>query len=149
MKKTRSLFGTNDSDFDRFWAAYPRHVGKVAARRVWNQLRPPADLVDRILVALEWQRALPQWQDEDFVPHPRTYLYNARWEDEPPKGVRIPLTPWREQCRELQHDPECGSSDAHKLRILVKANGCQHLGVCRSHGEHTQRVADERKAVAS
>jgi hypothetical protein len=148
MKKARLTF-TDDSDFDLFWAAYPRHDGKVAARRIWDRLQPSRELIARIIAALEWQRRLPRWQDPEFVPMARTYLYNARWEDEKPRNMRaVDLPSWREQCRELAHEPACNSADAHELRKLVAANGCGHPGVCQSHGQHAQRVADEQTKVA-
>jgi hypothetical protein len=75
--------------FDRFWAAYPRKVGKAAAERVFKRLRPDKDLLKTMLIALEQQKASRQWQKEDgqFIPHPATWLNQARWEDEP---TRIP-----------------------------------------------------------
>ena len=71
--------------FDAFWEAYPKHVGKQAARKVWQKLRPNDDLTYRMLAALEWQRTQHRWLKEggQFVPNPATYLNAARWEDEP------------------------------------------------------------------
>lgn len=75
-------------DFNRFWAAYPRHTAKADALREWQKLRPDKELQAVILNAIEQQKASPQWQDgERFVPHPRTWLHQRRWEDEPPKAT--------------------------------------------------------------
>jgi hypothetical protein len=71
-----------DSAFDDFWAAYPRKVGRLAAKREWDKIRPDEDLVRRIAAALEWQRET--WSDPQYIPHPRTWLHQGRWDDEPP-----------------------------------------------------------------
>lgn len=81
-KKTHS--SANDS-FHRFWTTYPRKVGKKAALAEWERLNPNPALVTNILSAIETQKRLPEWQREDgrFIPHPRTWLHQGRWEDEP------------------------------------------------------------------
>lgn len=81
----RTISKTEDAAFDQFWAVYPNHAGKLAAQRKWKVLNPAPELVTRIMAALEWQCRLPGWQDPEFIPHAKTYLHNARWEDEPPK----------------------------------------------------------------
>lgn len=70
-----------ERDFDRFWKAYPRKVGKQAARKAFERVNQP---VERLLAALERQRADPQWRRENgrFIPHPVTWLNQGRWEDE-------------------------------------------------------------------
>lgn len=76
--------------FERFWSHYPKKVGKDAAWREWQALAPGDDLTDRILAALQWQRASAQWLKDggQFIPHPRTYLHQQRWLDEP---VHVPI----------------------------------------------------------
>lgn len=68
-------------DFKRFWQAYPRKVGKQAARKAFDRVDVP---VEQLLAALERQRADPQWRRENgrFIPHPVTWLNQGRWEDE-------------------------------------------------------------------
>ena len=70
-----------ERDFDRFWVAYPRKVGKQAARKAFERVNQP---VERLLSALERQRNDPQWQRENgrYIPHPVTWLNQGRWEDE-------------------------------------------------------------------
>ena len=48
--------------FDRFWAAYPRKVGKGAAERSFERIRPDAALLDGMLRAIESQRQSDTWQ---------------------------------------------------------------------------------------
>ena len=69
--------------FTAFWAQYPRRVGKVPAERAWRT-HGCADLLEQILVAVEFQRNLPDWQKEDgrFIPHPSTWINQHRWKDE-------------------------------------------------------------------
>jgi len=84
--KGRELNRTaRSADFDRFWSAYPRRVGKDAALAEWNKLRPDNDLVDLIIAKVEEQRASAQWLRDGgaFIPHPRTWLHQGRWKDEP------------------------------------------------------------------
>lgn len=73
------------SDFDVVWSAYPRKVGKGAARKAWAKLQPTPALVMRILDALVWQRRQPQWLKDNgsFIPHLATWLNQERWDDAP------------------------------------------------------------------
>ena len=72
-----------DVSFESFWARYPRKVGKIAAKREWDKLRPGPELVKQIMGTLEWQ--ISQWRASDpkFTPHPRTWLSQGRYLDEP------------------------------------------------------------------
>lgn len=74
--------------FDRFWAAYPRKVGKGAAERSFERIRPDAALLDRMLRAIEVQRQSDTWL-RGYIPNPATWLNQRRWEDEP-DGVAVP-----------------------------------------------------------
>jgi hypothetical protein len=79
------------SEFDQFWAAYPRKTGKEAARRAWtnrSNIRPD---LQTILDALAWQKQQDQWLRDGgaYVPHPATWLNQGRWSDEPQTTPRI------------------------------------------------------------
>ena len=74
--------------FDRFWAAYPRKVGKGAAERSFERIHPDAALLDGMLRAIETQRQSDTWQ-RGYIPNPATWLNQRRWEDEP-DGVTAP-----------------------------------------------------------
>ena len=61
------------SDFDIFWQEYPKKVGKEAARKSWNKIRP--NLQD-VLKTLAWQyvnlvRSHIEQQDLDLAPYRR------------------------------------------------------------------------------
>lgn len=71
--------------FEAFYAAYPRHVARKSAVKAWLKLRPDIELQTRILGALAVQRKSKGWlEDKKYIPHPATYLNDARWEDEMP-----------------------------------------------------------------
>jgi hypothetical protein len=91
------------SGFEDFWAAYPRKVGKLAALREWQKLNPSDEVQRQMAAALEWQRA--QWDDPQYIPHPRTWLHAGRWLDEPPETARpvpknlVGIDRWMQQRR--------------------------------------------------
>jgi hypothetical protein len=77
--------------FDQFWEAYPkaRRQNKADARKEWTALAPDVSLVERVLAALEAQKANPRLAKEDFAyfPHAHRWLRKRRWEDELPDRV--------------------------------------------------------------
>lgn len=77
---------SDKKDFDRFWDAYPKKVGKEAAKRAWKRLKEPHEILNQILEALVWQRESEQWlkNNGQFIPNPTTYLNQGRWLDERP-----------------------------------------------------------------
>ncbi len=85
-----------DLSFQAFWRNYPRKVGRQAAWRIWQRLKPDAQFLDRILTALEWQRVQPQWLKEQgqFIPHPATWLNQGRWDDQPVEIAEPDRTSW-------------------------------------------------------
>lgn len=74
---------TRDGAFDEFWKAYPRKVGKEAARKAFAKAQ--VDL-GTILSAVEAQKRSAQWQKDggQYIPNPATWLNQGRWEDEVP-----------------------------------------------------------------
>lgn len=90
-----------DDYFEQFWQAYPRRVGKGAARTVWQRLRPNGYLLADILDALTWQSKTEQWRKDrgQFIPHPATWLRQERWLDEPIQtDAAIPDCPHYPRC---------------------------------------------------
>ena len=69
---------TGSKGFDKFWAEYPRKVGKEAARRAFAKVKVP---VDTLLAAVQQQKASEQWK-RGYIPNPATWLNQGRWEDE-------------------------------------------------------------------
>lgn len=96
--------------FDNFWTAYPRKVGKGAARKAWKKLNPSGGLQAVMLNAIATQKQSPDWKREggQFIPHPATWLNQERWADsvevdKPEKNPQANMDP-RNQWR----DPETG-----------------------------------------
>lgn len=67
-------------DFDVFWDAYPRKVGKKDAKKAFSKVK--TDL-KTLLTAIETQKKSDQWQ-KGYIPNPATWLNQGRWEDELP-----------------------------------------------------------------
>lgn len=67
--------------FERFWAVYPKKVGKEAARRAFAKVRVPTE---SLIAAVEAQKRSLQWGKENgrFIPNPATWLNQGRWEDD-------------------------------------------------------------------
>lgn len=73
--------GGEADDFDRFWQAYPKKVGKQAARKAFHRVKTP---VESLLRAISEQKRSDQWSRDGgrFVPNPATWLNQGRWEDD-------------------------------------------------------------------
>ena len=80
---------TISSRFERFWACYPRKIGKDAALGVWNRLQPDNDLTDLMIARVLEQCRSRQWLRDggEYIPHPRTWLSQGRWKDGPADSV--------------------------------------------------------------
>lgn len=71
-------------DFDLFWKAFPRKVGKASASKAWRKLNLDAES-NKILAAIRRCKDSEQWRKErgQFIPHPATWLNRGGWDDEP------------------------------------------------------------------
>jgi len=75
--------GTRSEDFEAFWAAYPRKVGKQAALKAYER---NVDVpVETLLSVIGREKRSEQWKRDggQFIPHPATWLNQHRWLDEP------------------------------------------------------------------
>jgi hypothetical protein len=72
-----------DDGFNKFWESYPKKVGRDAALKSWEKVKPP---IDDVIYALAWQKQSEQWHKNNgqFIPNPSTYLNQGRWKDEAP-----------------------------------------------------------------
>jgi len=70
--------------FDAFWQKYPRKVGKAAALKAFQKLKPDDALLQRMHSALQGQVANVQLTKDgmQFFPHAGTWINGKRWEDE-------------------------------------------------------------------
>lgn len=72
--------------FLAFWAAYPKRVGKDAASKAFAKAMRRITDPDPLAVILAGiERAMPGWDDPQFIPHPATWLNAGRWEDDAPE----------------------------------------------------------------
>ena len=72
---------SSKNDFEVFWAAYPKKVGKGYCEGIWKKKDLPA--IEVILASLRKAIASDEWQKErgKFIPNPSTWLNQGRWED--------------------------------------------------------------------
>ena len=77
---------SKSNDFDEFWRAYPKKVGKDSARKAWDKAKPR---IDDVMSALSWQVESPQWfkSNGQYIPNPTTYINQGRWQDEPVTNI--------------------------------------------------------------
>lgn len=81
-------------DFRAFWAVYPRRVAKDAAEKSFGKAWRKVGTENPLAVILAGiERALPGWDDPQFIPHPATWLNQGRWADEEPPPPKV--TPLR------------------------------------------------------
>jgi len=69
--------------FDEFWKAYPRKSNKGFARKVFDKLKVDDALLTKMIQAIYVQNK-NVWKDKDqqYIPHPSTWLNGERWDDE-------------------------------------------------------------------
>lgn len=79
---------TRERDFERFWACYPKKVGKQAALAAFKKTKVS---VDTMISTIEKQKRSLQWTRDNgqYIPNPSTWLNQGRWDDE----VSITVTP--------------------------------------------------------
>lgn len=92
--------------FAEFWAQYPKKVGKGAAEKAFERIKPDKQTFDRMMDAISAQKRSRQWTESNgqYIPNPATWLNQRRWEDELPQGEtdNVFLQMLRE---EGEHDP--------------------------------------------
>ena len=68
--------------FEIFWKAYPKKVGKQAARKAFDKI--PVSVYPKLVPAVLAQLNSWQWKKEDgrYIPNPATWLNQGRWDDE-------------------------------------------------------------------
>ncbi len=69
---------------EKFWPAYPKKVGKQEAFKAFRKIKAPASKIDQIVAAIETQKQSEQWTKERgaYIPNPKTWIDQGRWEDE-------------------------------------------------------------------
>jgi hypothetical protein len=70
-----------DLSFDEFWSCYPRRSGKIKAKDAFRKASKECDPSEIIAGAQAF--ADDPNRQEEFTPHPATWLNQGRWEDDP------------------------------------------------------------------
>lgn len=69
--------------FSAFWQAYPRRIGKGAARAAFERATKFADANDLVQAAIKFSEHCQETGKEpQYIPHPSTWLNQERWEDD-------------------------------------------------------------------
>lgn len=74
------------NEFERFWSAYPRKVGKQKCLAWFKSHKPSTEFVNQMLTSLQAWIGSDEWTDPKFIPHPQTWLNRGGWEDEIPQS---------------------------------------------------------------
>jgi hypothetical protein len=100
-----------DAEFDQWWQAYPKRVGRIAAKAAFAKVMKRGVALDSLLAGIEtYRRIKPAYADWC---HPTTWLNQGRWMDE----LEDPET---RPCRRCGTAPKCQSYAECNARLLVK-----------------------------
>ena len=80
--------------FDRFWEIMPRKVGKLAAFAVWQRVIKTTDPAT-IIEGAKRYAAEREGKEIEYTCHPRTFLSQGRWQDQPPIPPKKKTTPYK------------------------------------------------------
>jgi len=73
----------NTPMFQAFWHAYPRRIGKGAARTAFKRALSFASSDDIIQGAIHYSKHCEEMGTENqYIPHPSTWLNGERWDDD-------------------------------------------------------------------
>ncbi len=73
--------------FERWYQHWPRKENRAKAEESWAAIDPDDALVDKMIATTQVYARSEKWREDGgkYIPHPSTWLNNARWNDEPPK----------------------------------------------------------------
>jgi hypothetical protein len=102
------------TDFDQFWQAYPRRIGKIAARKAFDKAIKNGATLTQLLAGIGlYLQYKPVYAD---YCHPASWLNAGRWMDEwadpvPTTDGRL-IPSWFEECKQ-EHNGVCESRYGH------------------------------------
>jgi hypothetical protein len=112
------------ADFETFWTAYPKKVGKQAAWKAFSRVKEP---VESLVTAIERQKCSTQWSKDagQYIPNPATWLNGERWGDEldTPPQTAAQTAPVYEQ-----NGYQFGESDREAIARLQRLRDQQKAG---------------------
>lgn len=119
--------------FSEFWSAYPRKVGKLIAMEKYRKALKLATHED-IMAGV--QRYIETKPDDIDWCHPKTWLQQGRWMDEPDTDRRM--------GERRNHDRRQPGAPHTSQRGIVYP--CPHTPACLKTWACGQRQLEERKA---
>ena len=84
-KRDRSA---SSAEFENFWLVYPRKINRAVALKAFEKATRKTE-ADLIISAV---RGYKFADDEQFIPHPATWLNQERWIDGTPTSIRPQVT---------------------------------------------------------
>lgn len=91
ISESNSISESDTGAFARFWAAYPKKVGKKDAQKAFAKVKVDVQI---LIDAVELQKKSSQWCKDggQYIPNPATWLNQERWNDEldTNMGRRVP-----------------------------------------------------------
>lgn len=105
--------------FDNFWAAYPKRVAKLDARKAYERASKVAS-PDEILAGVQrYIDSKPIWQEWK---HPAAWLRAGRWMDEA-EAVKAsrPYVDWWAECQAI-HGGTCQKRWDHETKKIDARN---------------------------
>jgi hypothetical protein len=145
------VFNMSASNFERFWSAYPRKVGKGAAIKAFAKAEKEsddsADLTHRIIISLDVQKRArkKKYERKEFVaewPHPATWINQLRWLDEVETDVKG--GPFNTYAREVQ---VCENKKCPAKKAAVYPAGGKFVCVDCATKYYRNRDADGRRKM--
>jgi hypothetical protein len=79
--------------FNQFWKEYPVQVDKARCLKIWNKQGLDSQ-IQKILEALSVEKQSSRWTKDngEYIPDPKTWLSNSRWESSRKVSNVKPLT---------------------------------------------------------
>lgn len=88
--------------FLAFWQAYPRRIGKGAARIAFSRALALADGNEIVQAAIAYAaHCIEARIEQKFIPHPTTWLHTERWDDDLNAEESKPTSGWGNVFNEL------------------------------------------------
>lgn len=134
-EKNQKTGRRTEQEFEDWWRAYPRKVGKGAALMAYRTARREAT-PEALLSGVERYSRSVAGKDPEYIAHPTTWLRQKRWLDEPP--VRIPVN--KTVVVDDTRVPEL-ERRIRELEAVVRAN-CDQL---KRLADHTYRIAQKQQ----
>lgn len=78
------LDGERESDFEKFWKAYPKKKKKDDALKVFNRKKSKMPSIEKVIFAIQIQKKSNDWTRDEgqFIPYPASWLNGGSWDDQ-------------------------------------------------------------------